>query len=359
VIAWEVLRERAARAPARERANSTYVVGDLVVRLDVVPPLDRITLYLGQDDDFRLTWNQQRKFKNKRNDNSPSVYECSLASQLIGRYQWSDQDIVDVLIYWRRMIAKAEPHDDPADYYRRTLEKAHTKGQYEERTSQEQGDLVQAVLQDPANPCWRGHPGVLDQLSTWMHCEVTRVQLETHDAEHVLYLIGPDPDCIGCIGSDLHSRRRVDKAVQRISQMRGRIDTAMEKPSEWQKVRTLIAAVAEVKDLPGATVEEETREWVETYLASRSIRDYERGESHTREELGRAGQLPFRKEGARYFWHPQFKRWLRDQLGEHIPNGELCSRLEHIGVVEESLRLIPSDGDATTVRVRRAPTEEG
>lgn len=88
-------------------------------------PPEKLSLALAQVDGFAETWRRKRKLHGPRGDQSLSAYDYSLAVQMT-RLGWTDQQIVDALVQFRR--EQGEPKLR-VDYYRTTLTRARKAGE--------------------------------------------------------------------------------------------------------------------------------------------------------------------------------------------------------------------------------------
>ena len=102
----------------RSRTTKHVKGNGLVLSQDAEPPGLKLMALNDIDLKFRATWNGARP---DLKDQSPSGYDMSLAS-LAAHAEWTDQEIVNLLIAWRRKHGhdlKLKP-----DYYTRTIAKA-------------------------------------------------------------------------------------------------------------------------------------------------------------------------------------------------------------------------------------------
>jgi len=113
---------------ASERGDSSrrvvsVAVGDLRLDPDAMPDQGKLVALMENSPKFKRSLQKKRtNFKN--GDQSPSVYDLSIAAYAM-QSQWSDQEIVDLLIMNRRrwgLDLKLR-----ADYYKRTLEKVRER----------------------------------------------------------------------------------------------------------------------------------------------------------------------------------------------------------------------------------------
>jgi hypothetical protein len=93
------------------------------------------------DAKWRATWDKKRRDKGLA-DKSPSGYSLSIANTLV-RAGWSDQDICDALVTWRKKHGE-DLKLDRRDWYARTIARAREGLQNEGRI-----EVDQEVLDDP------------------------------------------------------------------------------------------------------------------------------------------------------------------------------------------------------------------
>jgi hypothetical protein len=105
-------------------------IGRIMLRPDAAPPMDKWEALMSAEPKFKKSWNHDRK---DLSDQSPSSYDFSLAS-IAFQADWSDQEIVDLLIAHRRRH-KADLKLRK-DYYLRTLEKLKLERQHQERINE-------------------------------------------------------------------------------------------------------------------------------------------------------------------------------------------------------------------------------
>ena len=110
----------ASARPAQPRLKLAGAA-PLLLHPDAEPPSKKFYAISENEERFRVTWDQKRRdFRNKPGaDESPSVYDMSLAN-MAAKAQWSDQDICDLLIAWRRKHGHPLKLDR-MDYYQRTI----------------------------------------------------------------------------------------------------------------------------------------------------------------------------------------------------------------------------------------------
>jgi len=107
---------------ARSASSSVVdvVVGDLVFDADARPPFDKFTALMAKDRKFERTW--KRKRGADLEDQSGSGYCMSLANRAV-RDGWGDQEVLNLLIAWRRANFE-DLKSDNVNSYVLTIKKA-------------------------------------------------------------------------------------------------------------------------------------------------------------------------------------------------------------------------------------------
>ncbi len=93
-----------------------------VLRADAEPPAEKITILCDNDPDFNQMWNMK---KHPKSDRSPSGYDMMLTHKLCSS-RWSDQEIVDALLFFRRVKLKCDMKMHRPDYFANTILKARS-----------------------------------------------------------------------------------------------------------------------------------------------------------------------------------------------------------------------------------------
>ena len=101
-----------------KKPQPTAAPSGLVLRDDAQPPPMKLEVLLEEDSKFMATWEKNRP---DLTDQSASSYDMSIANHCV-RAKWSDQEVVDAMIYWRAL--HREDLKLREDYYKRTLAKA-------------------------------------------------------------------------------------------------------------------------------------------------------------------------------------------------------------------------------------------
>ena len=107
---------------SRNRVNNEVNGEGFIMSPDAEPPHDKLMALTDVDPKFRTTWMADRP---DLKDQSASAFDMSLANMAV-RAGWNNQEIVDLMIAWRRIHGKQLKLRE--DYYARTLARARTSG---------------------------------------------------------------------------------------------------------------------------------------------------------------------------------------------------------------------------------------
>ena len=123
------------------------VRGKLILNPQASPPPLALQALIDNDLTFRRTWEHNRP---DMTDDSASAYDMSLA-RTAARYEWSDQEIVDLLIAWRRQHGLDLKLRQ--SYFQVTIDKARTPSVFaaiEQRVQRASDEISQAELHEAA-----------------------------------------------------------------------------------------------------------------------------------------------------------------------------------------------------------------
>jgi hypothetical protein len=139
-VSWDTLRALGASVAPREQRNGTVAVKvEFAIRADSTPPMLKLDALRDVNEHFRASWDHKNPTIDQGKDGSSSAYEQSIAS-CCANAGWSDQEIVDTLIYWYRKTMGLGPR--ATSYYLSTLQKARTPGKGAARPDAEREALA-------------------------------------------------------------------------------------------------------------------------------------------------------------------------------------------------------------------------
>jgi len=285
-------------------------VEGMVLDPDAEPPLSKLVALRDNDRKFKRSTDRDRT---DLVDQSASSYDMSLASIAVTA-GWSDQEIVDLLIYHRRKNG-----DDlklREDYYARTI--ATARGPDETAAAQERQAAAQERLEDG---------GTLEDLSVLLGIEILDLVMHVGDPPEFWMETPRGGITLGKATNITDQRRFRDAVYGTTGQYILKCKEAL-----WKPRAEAIHACCRVVELgeashPGS----EMGHWVETYLDTQTILE----DKNTAAEQG----LPFRKDGTVLFSLSGFRQYLRFSMGESLSSHRLGQRLRLCGVTPTVVRV--------------------
>lgn len=293
-------------------------VGSLLLNPNAEPPFEKHDLLLKINPDYSLTWNKKRK-----NLPSSSEYDQSL-SNFMAAAGWTDQEITNGLIGWRRIHSLTDSNKWlREDYYRRTIAKARSSKSYadaKERIAEiaDQVEVGERTIEE-------AKPALLKHLAEALNCP---------SDEKIIKLI----KLIGSSESEYWietTKRKINMGdVVSIINKGGfkkwwaettKIVLREFTNEEWNKVARLILQACEDVELgEDVSPEEELRSWIESYIGKIGI-DKLAGKTSS------GDQNPFWHEKKLYIYLSSFKNYLFLNLGENVSRNNIASRLRMAG----------------------------
>jgi putative DNA primase/helicase len=271
-------------------------VDDITLDPAAEPPLTKYTALRDTDRKFKRSTDRDRQ---DLPDQSASSYDMSLAS-IAATAGWSDQEIVDTLIYQRRKNG-----DDlklREDYYARTIAKARGPGEQAE---------AQERLEEG---------GSLADLSILLGVEI--IDLVKHMGDPPEYWMETTRGSItlGPVHNISNQTKFIDAVATVTSIMFVRVPAAA-----WaRRAASILTCCREVELGEASHPGSEMGHWVTTYLDSQTILN----------DQGIAAEqgLPFHKDGAVMFALSGLRQYLRFSVGEQLSSHKLGQRLRLCGI---------------------------
>jgi hypothetical protein len=368
-------------------SSEAWATIQIVLSPDAEPPADKLRALSINVPKFGKT------FKRKRSDltdQSASGYDLSLANQAM-EAEWTDQEIVDLLIAARRQ-AGDDLKLDRVDYYQRTLasakaslarreaekqehvaehqirqereqrlqerlaldtkkkldrdQKAQEKEQLTLETSQKDAEL-DALLTQGAEAREQIKAEVFAQLGIKIE---KIIKYTTSEPSYALQMEGkqismPNVDCILSQASFL----------SRVAALTGFCFT-MVKQKQWYKIRQLLLYLAEEEDLGEETSEQgQARLYIEGYLQSSPLVDMEH-DSEYELETALKTHSPILKDGIVYVSLSGMASYLRARLGFSIATKTLGILLRSVDAKPKTLG-VRKGGVATTASMYALPMD--
>ena len=378
--------------PKNSNSQDPREQGDLTLDPGAEPPALKLTTMLENDDNFRRSWERRRK---NMNDSSPSAYDMSLA-RLAASAGWEDQEIVDLLIAWRRK------HEIPPkmrqSYYRTTLDNAREPIWKEEAEEQ-----LFTALQNDRNGAARERRDADGGGNAGM-----RTEGETPGTAP-----GEDPPGNGGDGGDggggdggenqedtdpEEERRKIREVLSKVMKIKikkvvkyrgdppqywmstedgditlGTANQVLNQNSfrsaifaatntavptcnrtEWQRRLEALGRICEEEDAGEASRPvEETIEWLDRYMAENTVTD--------QMEQAVVASAPFIQERQVYFFGDDFRKWIESHPGLKLNSHAMGQRLRRCGWHTENVNFTLAETGRRTTRTcwTRPPPEGG
>ncbi len=322
----EEMDEHAVRVtPQTRRAGKGKVSaagGQIRIAADASPALDKLEALRENDEMFEASW-QRKRSKKEMTDQSASAYNLSLANIAV-MAGWSDQEIVDLMIAWRRKHGEdIKVHET---YYLKTLSKA--RGQLELTAAEETLDeAMELGIDVEADPDGTGHrEKLLDSLSEMFGIRIDRV-LKIMAAEPRFELV---TELGQIVLGDIDAVMGQAKFRNRVAAATNRIVPPCKGPKWTKRAQAMLDACETIDVGPDATREGSAELSVMTYLES-----YPPGDML----LSESSRHPFQHKGHVYFFLNELKRHVGMRTGDRVNVRDLSSDLRNIGCVPMVKRL--------------------
>lgn len=319
------------QAPLTERVER---LGD--VREDVQPPAEKLMAMINLQPQFAATWRRERK-----EFPSQSEYDLSLAS-MAARANWSDEEIVALVIAHRRGAGEPTKHDRP-EYYARLIQKSRA-GIEADQAQERLTDRVESVAQGDSTP-EEERSGFLRDVSALLGFRIRRVLKFVGDPPQYRLVLEQGQIHLGGVESILNSAKFRASIAAVSGQLIGRF-----RPDRWDPIAQAILQSVEELDLGvDSTAEGIVGEWLTEYFSQNRPSD-ERDEAI-------AIRAPFLlPDGEVAFFLQEFRQWLAFHRDEKMGRRQLATMLRSAHCQPRTVAYTrESDNHRSTVGVWVAP----
>lgn len=311
------------------------------LRLDphAEPSLTKFLALSENEPKFKRAWERKRQ---DLPDQSASSYDMALANYA-AMAQWTDQEIADLLIAWRRKHSEDLKLRD--DYYRRTIAKArapYTQTEAQEKL-EENTDALRSGRADPGD----ARAKIREALSQTFGIVITRVV--KYRADKPLYKLETDVGSIilgevSTITNQIAFRNSVAAATGRlIPKVKG---------DKWDIHAQGILDACELDELgPETTLLGQAKGWLDAYLDDAAVIDADVSEAAE-------SRAPFSKEGRVHIFGPALRQWLAVRF-ERVTPKEMGVALRALGCepVVVAVNIKSKDTSRAVWRVPKSLTE--
>jgi hypothetical protein len=316
-------------------------------------PGGMITAITANNNELSDTWHKKRvDFK----DQSPSSYDMSLANTFV-KMGFDDQQIVDLLVYWRREIAKAPKLR--VDYYQRTIGKCRATQQADEaiKVFDQPGEMPQTS--SPEMLTAGDRQKLLNAIRGALMINVQKfVQLNKDNAEYFIVLDNGEEFSVGRVSSITRFHLFRDRLLERCNVM-----VPSDRQERWPKVVVALFSIVERKETEDPRTQDRTLGYITDYLENVKIFQEDEWEGALAEDypMVRAGKVWVNKR--------HFIRWCATNRGIKMTEAEAerdfhmlrMERERHEGVIKNRTRRpwfwgLPMDEfNAILTTKRRSP----
>lgn len=315
-------------------SEQTYIPDEVKLSEANEPPFEKFQVILANNEQFEKTWKRKRK---DMPDQTASSYDLSIATQLADG-GFTDQEIADAIIAWRRQHKEDVQKALRPDYIRRTLARARTAS----AKARAMDDFDEAVEKlDEARA--EGDPEterasmreVLDALGKWLtpdgangHLMILHwVRFLTDPRGFRLITQAGEVD-LGPIEGTTNWFRFYNALLAGIGWSIPQI-----KGPEWHRFCALLPRVWEDVNVGLESTDAGLMySWLTQYLGQRPpMASIEEAETTN---------YPFVHDGETYITLNAFKRWIYLQHQENISQKELGKRLVVYGAQQRVINLV-------------------
>lgn len=310
---WIELPAPAQRATSdgEETAGSTFVINPAAQ-----VPHDKWEALCENSPKFKRTWDRKRGPDLK--DQSASGYEMSLVSFCVDA-GWTDQEIVDTCLAWRRKHGQVNPQKHRPAYFEQMI----AKGRADTQWAQQINELSVAPMTEEDSREAR-----VATISNILGVPVERlIQHGKQNARYTLVLEGGIEVPIGSVDALVEQSRFRKRLVTDAQVVMQRI-----KPEQWDDVVRALLSITEFIDMPSAERRTQTTEWVRSYISAYPP-------ATEREEViqARYERQPYVKDGLLYIFENNLRRYVIRQEYEKSEIPDLCDALRACGFEQKTV----------------------
>jgi hypothetical protein len=320
-------------------ASKSVVIGEFTIDPQANPPLDKLDALREIDPKFDQSW------KGTRSDlASPSEFDLSLAS-FAAQAKWSDQEIANLIIAWRRIRGHDLKKALRQDYLVKTIEKA--------KVSTAEQNAEQALTDNSGDSEDADREALRTALSSlFQKIEVRSIKKFMTDPPS--YTIETDKGSIdlGGVNGLINQYRFVEHIAAATGKLLrgfpdGRTKNKPKGVPYWRDVaQGLLNLCEEVEVGPDGTDDGEVRSWLVAYLESNEL-------EKTLEDAA-ISRNPVIHDGEVVIFLAQFITWLGQRFGIKFTSKIIATKLRKYGAKPKAPPVVVA-GKKTTRSVWALP----
>lgn len=345
--AVEAIAALAASAP---RTTQTPLGANVQLELTegAAPPFDKFSVAIANDETFEQTWNHDRR--GSAAGWTMSEYDMSLASQAAA-FEWSDQEIADLLVAHRRRFGDPQGKATRPDYLQRTIARARSEQVKQQRAVDRDNAFEQLeevaeghVEPDPDATCVAfseavGYP-IKELVQDGRDPKTARFTIVLPNGEEVP-LGGPD---------GLLSQTRFGEALMVVT---GHVMDPVKRGS-WNKAVRALMRTRRVRESEDDTAAGQAAEWLHSYMSERAPKTNldadEAADAAKRRE-------PFLRDDTIHIYAASFGTYIRTALRINIGDPDVKAMLRAAGFERQAYAYRRKGEKAKTASYYVAPRE--
>lgn len=269
-------------------------------------------------DRFAETWRMKR---HDLRDQSPSAYDMSLVHHAID-FDWSDQDIADLLLTFRRKHGVKIEKAMRRDYVERTIRAARLS-KSQDAAMNHLDEFAATIVNDP-RPATdeEQRQGIFKNLRLSLRIPVRSiVKYGTDAAQYHLTLDGYEQDIhIGGVAALTNQTSFSNRIAEQINRRPHRMGA-----KKWDRVLDLMLSVLEVRDAEVDSRRQTAREYLGRYVEMNMM--------HKSDEWQLAAELgdPFVRDDALCVYAPKFREFVRTAFHDQLTRLDMSTVLRAVG----------------------------
>lgn len=238
-------------------------------------------------------------------DQSPSSYDMGICNHLVAA-ELDDQAIVDILVYWRRTVAKKPKLR--VDYYQRTIGKIKASRQQRKAIVEIKNDAETVVSSNAQAVSQVDRDRIIEQLRSVLRIRISKfIQINRDDSTYLVVLDDGEEFSVGKVANITRFATFRDRILERCTVVLGK-----EVEEVWPKILPRLFSIVEKREAEEPRVEDRTKALVTRYLENTTVYSDEDWE----QAIGECN--PFVRDGMVWVNKSDYVRWCKVNAGLNL-----------------------------------------
>lgn len=292
--------------------------------------------------EFIRTWNNDRD--DELNDTSPSGYDFTLAL-MAAKCNWSDQEIMDLMVAFRREHGH-KLHLDNKQKYVRTIIKAKNAVQDELDT-----EIIEEASTLTGTP-YEDKDTNRRALSSLLGINILKIIKHLTESRTYEIVVQKKDGAVNSVFMSSTQLLRYDTLEAKMLDVAGEVLKLNDKKKGgWYRVKKLIASIVEEREVPREAMPEGQLElWIQDYMKNQPIRD---------KDTGAENKKPFfHTDGYWYLFADKFYEWTQGNKRNKDTKAKMCMLMrDKLKMDNPRFDAKKADGTRTSIRPWHIPTK--